>query len=95
LAAGMDGVDRKLKPPAHVNNVDVYHLKPEEVAARGIPVLPGSLLEALDALAQDEVLKNALGASLYAAFDRAKREEWDEYRIHVTDWEIARYLENA
>jgi len=95
LAAGMDGVDRKLKPPAHVNNVDVYHLKPEEVAARGIPVLPGSLLEALDALAKDEVLKNALGGSLYEAFDRAKREEWDDYRIHVTDWEIARYLENA
>jgi glutamine synthetase len=95
LAAGMDGVDRKLKPPAHVNNVDVYHLKPEEVAARGIPVLPGSLVEALDALAKDEVLKDALGSSLYAAFDRAKREEWDDYRIHVTDWEIGRYLENA
>jgi glutamine synthetase len=95
LAAGMDGVDKKMRPPAHVNNVDVYHLTPEEVAGRGIPVLPGSLAEALDALAKDEVLKEALGSSLYEAFARAKTAEWDDYRIHVTDWEIERYLETA
>jgi glutamine synthetase len=95
LAAGLDGVEKKLKPPAHVNNVDVYHLTPEEVAARGIPILPGSLAEALEALSADDVLKAALGANLYEAFVRAKTAEWDDYRIHVTDWEIERYLENA
>src|SRR5512136_2608278 len=88
LAAGLDGVERKLKPPAHVNNVDVYHLTPDEVAARGIPVLPGSLAEALDALSKDEMLQAALGTNLYEAFVRAKTAEWDDYRIHVTDWEI-------
>jgi glutamine synthetase len=95
LAAGLDGVEKNLKPPAHVNNVDVYHLTPEEVAQRKIPVLPGSLAEALEALAGDEVLKGALGANLYDAFVRAKTAEWDDYRIHITDWEIERYLENA
>jgi glutamine synthetase len=49
----------------------------------------------LDALSDDEVLKNALGPNLYEAFVRAKTAEWDDYRIHVTDWEIERYLENA
>jgi glutamine synthetase len=95
LAAGLDGVEKNLKPPAHVNNVDVYHLTPEEVAARGIPILPGSLMEALDALAKDNVMQNALGKELYEAFVRAKTSEWEDYRIHVTDWEIERYLENA
>jgi glutamine synthetase len=95
LAAGMDGVEKKLRPPAHVNNVDVYHLTPEEVATRGIPILPGSLAEALDDLAKDAVLQEALGQNLYEAFVRAKTAEWDDYRIHVTDWEIERYLENA
>jgi glutamine synthetase len=95
LAAGLDGVERKLKPPAHVNNVDVYDLSLEEVAARGIPVLPGSLSEALEALAKDDVIRKALGPNLYEAFLRAKSAEWDDYRIHVTDWEIERYLENA
>jgi glutamine synthetase len=95
LAAGLDGVEKKLKPPAHVNNVDVYHLTAEEVAARGIPILPGSLAEALDALDKDDVLKEALGPNLNEAFVRAKTAEWDDYRIHVTDWEIERSLENA
>ena len=53
------------------------------------------LAEALEELEKDEVIKNALGANLYEAFVRAKRCEWDDYRIHVTDWEIERYLENA
>lgn len=95
LAAGLDGVEQRMKPPTHVNNVDVYHLTPEEVAARGIPILPGSLAEALEELAKDKVLQNALGSNLYDAFQRAKWAEWDDYRIHVTDWEIERYLENA
>jgi glutamine synthetase len=95
LAAGLDGVEKQLKPPAHVNNVDVYHLTPAEVAARGIPILPGSLAEALEDLEKDTVLQAALGANLYDAFQRAKWAEWDDYRIHVTDWEIERYLENA
>jgi glutamine synthetase len=95
LAAGLDGVEKQMKPPAHVNNVDVYHLTPDEVATRGIPILPGSLAEALEDLAKDTVLQAALGSNLYDAFQRAKWAEWDDYRIHVTDWEIERYLENA
>jgi glutamine synthetase len=58
-------------------------------------MLPGSLLEALAELSKDEVVQGALGRAVYEAFDRAKHEEWDDYRIHVTDWEIERYLENA
>jgi len=46
-------------------------------------------------LDHDEVLKNALGDEIYTAFRRAKLEEWDEYRIHVTDWEVENYLESA
>ena len=75
--------------------MDVYHLTPEEVARRGIPILPGSLAEALEDLAKDSVIKEALGQNLYEAFARAKGAEWDDYRIHVMDWEIERYLENA
>ena len=61
----------------------------------GIKQLPGSLMEALDELEKNELIKNSLGEDLYTAFMRAKRKEWDEYRIHVTDWEKERYLETA
>jgi glutamine synthetase len=41
------------------------------------------------------VIREALGPAITDAFLRAKRAEWDEYRIQVTNWELARYLETA
>ena len=57
--------------------------------------MPGSLAEALTELERDELLKQTLGTNIYEAFTRAKWAEWDEYRIHVMDWEVERYLETA
>ncbi len=95
LAAGLDGVDNKLPLPKPLNNVNVYHLTAQERKRLGIKELPGSLLEALGELEKDSVLKEALGPEIYEAFRRAKLEEWEDYRIHVMDWELNRYLETA
>jgi len=75
--------------------VNVYDLKPEERKERGISELPGSLREALLDMDNDPVIKNALGANLYEAFVRAKWAEWEDYRLNVMDWEVARYLETV
>ena len=92
LAAGLDGVDRNLEAPPPTEE-DVFHWDAEHLAERGVATLPGSLKEALDELAGDEVVKGALGEHAYTAFNRAKLEEWDEYRIRVSEWELERYLE--
>jgi glutamine synthetase len=92
LAAGMDGVRRKLEPgPAA--NVNLYEESPASLAARGISVLPQTLTEALDALEQDTVVTEGLGSDLASEFIRIKRMEWTEYARHVSDWESDRYLE--
>ena len=70
-------------------------LTPEEREKMKIAELPGSLAEALHLLDEDEVLKDALGASAYESFSRAKWSEVDEYRTRVTDWEVNRYLETT
>jgi len=95
LAAGQDGVDNKMKPPKPLNNINIYRLSEEERKAKDIKELPSSLMEALSELDKDEVLKNAVGTEIYTAFRRAKLGECEEYRIHVTDWEVEKYLENA
>jgi glutamine synthetase len=95
LAAALDGIDKKLTPPAPLNDVNVYHLTATERAEMNIAELPGSLSEALRLLEQDDVLKEALGTSVYESFARAKWAEVDEYRTHVTDWEVEHYLEVA
>jgi glutamine synthetase len=92
LAAGMDGVKRKLDP-GKPNNTNLYDYSPEEIAKKGIRVLPQSLKEAIDALEQDKVVCGALGADLSKEFIDLKRMEWVEYSRHVSDWESKRYLE--
>ncbi len=93
LTAAMDGMEKKLTPAAPLNNVNVYELTRDERKAMNIVELPGSLSEALLELENDDVVKGALGDSLYNAFMRAKWSEWDDYRLNVTDWELSRYLE--
>ncbi|HEX7555239.1 MAG TPA: glutamine synthetase, partial [Leptolinea sp.] len=93
FAAGMDGIDSKLMAPNPLNNINIYHLTEKERARMKIGSLPESLAEALNELDKDSVLKTALGEYLYEAFTREKWAEWDEYRLHVTDWEVEHYLE--
>jgi glutamine synthetase len=94
LAAGLDGIENKLEAPAPVNE-DIYHLNDADLKSKAIGTLPSTLSEAIDELEADDVILNALGAPVAEAFIRAKRAEWDEYRIRVTPWELERYLETS
>ena len=92
MAAGLDGVRRKLDP-GPPNNTNLYDLTPEQVSALGIGVLPQNLDQAIDAFAADTVLRQAVGENLAQEFIRLKRMEWVEYSRHVSAWETSRYLE--
>jgi glutamine synthetase len=95
LAAGLDGIDRQLDP-GEPNKDNLYLLKPEEVAARGIRALPPTLLHAADVLVQDDVLREALGKTpdgdYIDYYAKVKREEFQAWHSAVSDWEIERYL---
>jgi glutamine synthetase len=92
LRAGLDGIERELEPPPPVEE-NVYDFDDAKLRELDIVTLPSTLREAIDELEKDEVLRQALGEHAYQAFVRAKKAEWDEYRIQVTDWELDRYLE--
>ncbi|MEM2934164.1 MAG: type I glutamate--ammonia ligase [Methanocellales archaeon] len=93
-AAGLDGIKRKLTPPEPVE-ADIYSMTREEKKQLGIEALPETLAEALDELEKDSMLRELLGSHIYENFKRAKRREWDEFRIQVTSWEIENYLRYA
>jgi len=92
LAAGLDGVERKLQAPDPIEE-SAYEFTEEDLWKSSIGVLPGSLDEALRELERDQLLRDTLGEHAYRAFVRAKRREWDEYRLQVTPWEWSRYFE--
>ncbi|GAB4544125.1 MAG: type I glutamate--ammonia ligase [Anaerolineales bacterium] len=95
IAAALDGIDNKLQPAKPLNNINLYELNREERQKMGVAELPGSLAEALSEFEKDSVLKSALGEIIFDAYLRAKWNEWDEFRLRVTDYEIQRYLETA
>ena len=86
LFAGLDGVQRKLTPPAAVEGL-VYEL-PEEDQGEPIPL---SLDAALAALEADETLREAMGPALVETFLTIKRYELERYHRHVSDWDLAEY----
>lgn len=95
LAAGLDGIDRKLDP-GEPNRENLYRLPAADVAARGIKVVPATLTAAVDELVQDAVLREALGSvpggDYIDYFARIKREEFFAYHRTVSPWELERYL---
>jgi len=90
LAAGLDGIDQSLQAPPPCDE-DLY-----ERRALGLPMpeqLPRSLDEALSALERDSDLRSALGLDFCQQFIHLKREEWDAFKLHVSDWELQRYAD--
>jgi glutamine synthetase len=90
IAAGLDGIDRKLDPGPDCTD-DLFALPLTEIAARGVATLPRDLNLAMDALEADEVICNALGPTLTEQFVKLKRAEWIEYSHHVSGWGLERY----
>lgn len=91
LAAGLDGIRRGLLPPPPTD-VNIYALSPADREALNIGSLPGSLEEALDEMEKDPLVSRVLGPHIQQKYIEAKRQEWDEYRVKVSRWELDAYL---
>jgi glutamine synthetase len=92
IAAGLDGIEHDLDP-GEPRTENLYALSSEELKEKGIQLLPHTLNEACDALEDDSVVCKALGMDFVREFIEIKRQEWDNYNRHVSDWEVERYLE--
>jgi glutamine synthetase len=91
LAAGLEGIEKEY-PLADPVEENVFHMTEPERKARGIDVLPGSLIEAIEVAEGSDVLRRALGDHVFESLIANKKIEWDAYRTKVTDYELERYL---
>lgn len=90
LAAGLEGVREKIDP-GQPNEDNLYVLSEAERIARGIEFLPQTLQEAVAAFAADPLVEATLGQGLRDEFIRYKSNEWQEYHLTISPWEIERY----
>ncbi|MDN6408722.1 MAG: glutamine synthetase, partial [Tetragenococcus halophilus] len=91
LQAGLDGIKNQLTPPTPIDR-NIYHMDEKERVESGIYALPSTLNDALTALSEDELLKNALGKHIYNNFVEAKKSEWTTFLSSVSEWEKEQYL---
>jgi glutamine synthetase len=92
INAAMDGVERELEAPDPIRE-NIYEFDEDKIDEYGIGTLPKNLGDAVDELEKDEIVLGGLGDHIAEKFVEAKREEFTEYLVNVSDWEIDRYLE--
>jgi glutamine synthetase len=91
LAAGMKGIENGYELPREAED-DVWALSDRERRSLGIDPLPTNLSEAIRVAEGSELLAETLGEHVFDFFLRNKRQEWDEWRSQVTQFERDKML---
>jgi glutamine synthetase len=91
LQAGLEGIEHGYELPEPMEK-NLYHLAPDERRRLGIEQLPATLGEAIELTAESELVLRTLGEHMFNRFVEIKRQEWEDYRVQVTPWELERYL---
>ncbi len=91
LAAGLEGIKGKYELPPEMTE-NLYELTEEERKERGIESLPGSLGEAIAAAEHSELVRETLGDHAFERLIWNKKQEWNDFRVQVTPWELDKYL---
>lgn len=94
LAAGLDGIERKLELPPEAT-AETLKLADRQMVEAGYAPLPRSLKEALDVFEDSQFMKDALGEHIHSFFLKKKRDEWHKFESTITEWEIKHYLANS
>lgn len=94
LAAGLDGIERKLELPPEAT-AETLKLNGRQMLEAGYTPLPRSLKEALDVFEDSQFMKDALGEHIHSFFLKKKRDEWHKFESTITQWEIKHYLANS
>ena len=91
LAAGLEGIREKIDPGApHTENM--YLKTPQQLAKLKVSYLPRTLEEALDAFDKDPLSEQVFGQLMKKTYLEFKRDEWESYINHVSDWEVEKYM---
>ena len=91
IRAGLDGIKKQLTPPDPVE-LNIFHMSEAQRNDYNLELLPSSLAEAIEIMRKSELMRDTLGDHIFNCFIENKLQEWDDYRIQVTDWEMERYL---
>src|SRR5436190_7098241 len=91
LMAGLEGIEKGYELPEPMEK-NLYHISPEDRKRLGIEQLPETLGEAIETTSESELVLRTFGEHIFNRYVEIKRQEWEDYRVQVTQWELDRYL---
>jgi glutamine synthetase len=91
LMAGLEGIEKGYELPEPMEK-NLYHLSPDDRKRLGIEQLPETLGEAIELTHESELVLRTFGEHIFNRYIEIKRQEWEDYRVQVTQWELDRYL---
>jgi glutamine synthetase len=91
LAAGLKGIEEGYALPDPIEE-DIFELSEQQKKDRGIETLPGNLYAAILEIEKSDLVREAVGDHIFKKFIENKKIEWDQYRTHVSQYEIEKYL---
>jgi glutamine synthetase len=91
LHAGLEGIEKGYELPEPMER-NLYNLTAEEREKMGIESLPADLGEAIREAENSELLHKALGEHTFTRLLELKREEFEDYRVQVTPYELQKFL---
>ena len=91
LAAGLEGIERKLDPGDPIPH-NMYLQSERQLDDMSVGTLPRTLIEAVEAFEADPLSEAVMGPELKRSYAELKREEWWDYHNAVSAWELDRYL---
>lgn len=92
ISAGLKGIEEEYEL-AEAAEDDIGELTAQERILMGHDSLPTTLHDALGVLEESEFVADVLGETVFQSLLRSKRNEWDEYRVNVSPFEIRRYMD--
>ncbi len=91
LTAVVEGIVNKIDP-GKPTDFDLYEMSEDQLKEHGIRRLPRNLMVATEALRQDDLAGQVMGAAMLKSYLAYKVDEWERYHQTVTDWEVQEYL---
>lgn len=91
LSAGLEGIEKKYKLSAPIEK-NIFGMDDKEKADLNISTLPNSLENAIRSMSESKLVRKTLGDHVFDKLIENKWIEWDQYRIHVSQYEVDKYL---
>ncbi len=91
LHAGLEGIEKGYELPEPMEK-NLYHLRARSAGGSASSSCPRASARRSRSPRESELVLRTLGEHMFNRYVEIKRQEWDDYRVQVTQWELDRYL---